>query len=201
MLITTYIPKGGEGKTSLSYSLTIDLGNWFYFTNDKINSVVPNIYNNNIDEIEKKHYQDNNNLLFDGGGFLETKMKNVLKGSDLIIIPFSIDDSNSYNSLFNYINELERLNIDFNKLIFVCNKLQKEDFNKYKEQKQLIINKGIKEENILFLRFTKLFKKTFKEKKSILEIIESSNNKSIYDNIYKEYINLLNKINTKLNNN
>lgn len=198
MLITTYIPKGGQGKTSLSYNLSIDLGKWYYFSNDTLNSIVSSIYDNSIDEIEKKHYVENN-LMFDGGGFLDSKLKNVLKGSDIILVPFEINDPNVYNSLFNLINELKLLNIDLNNVVFVCNKLTKVDFKIYKDFKELLINEeNIKKENITYLRFSKLFRNSFKEKKSILELINSSTNKKLYNNILEEYTFLIDIINKKL---
>lgn len=192
MLITIFNLKGGTGKTSLAYSLANDL-NSYYITNDTYNSVVSNVYNKVIEELNEAIISDNI-VVFDGGGFFDNDIKQVLQHSNKIIIPLEAD-INSLNSLTNFLEELLKIN---NNIIFVINKIEnnKTSLKDFEISKNFLIKEyKINEKNIFKLSNSRIFKNIFEEEKGIKQLVNSSKiNKYRYKKIYEEYKKILENI-------
>jgi len=192
MLISIFNLKGGTGKTSLSYSLAKDL-EAFYITNDPYNSIVGNIYNKVIEELDDAVIADNT-VIFDGGGFFDNTIKDILKHSDKIIIPLEVD-LNSLQSLDNFLKELKKINKN---IIYILNKVE----SSTTAQKDYIAVKGhlietysIDSNNIFKLPHSRIFKNIFDQEQGIKELINSNKkNQYTYRNFLPQYEAILNKI-------
>jgi cellulose biosynthesis protein BcsQ len=192
MLISIFSLKGGVGKTSLSYSIAKDL-NAFYITNDTHNSIVGSIYDKVIDELNDDIIKDET-VVFDGGGFFDSNIKDILKHSDKIIIPLEAD-LNSLVSLENFIKELQKINKN---IIYVLNKI--EDSNRAKKDCEEVIQYlgslfEINQEDIYTLPHTRIFKNIFNEEMGVSELINSTgSNRYIYRNFLPKYEMILRRL-------
>jgi len=175
MIITFFNKKGGVGKTSLAYNVARDL-NFYLLSND--DSIIESSYENKAMIMEKIKLIKNQNVVYDLGGFVDMNIVDILKASDIIIVP-TIADVNSLKRTINSVKELQA----FNKNIIVVGNIIR--------GKQLdFITKYI---DIKFsIRESKIFQTSLIERKSINEIVNESNlNAYRYRNIYKDYTNLL----------
>ena len=185
MLISIFNLKGGTGKTSLAYSLAKDLDS-YYITNDSYNSIVGNIYSKTIEELNDNIIADNT-VIFDGGGFFDNTIKDILKHSDKIIIPLEAD-LNSLSSLESFIVELQKINKN---IIYILNKIEtnptaQRDYKAVREH--LISEFNINDSHIFKLPHSRIFKNIFDEELGIKELINSSKkNQYTYRNILPQY--------------
>jgi len=185
MLISIFNLKGGTGKTSLAYSLAKDLDS-YYITNDSYNSIVGNIYSKTIEELNDNIIADNT-VIFDGGGFFDNTIKDILKHSDKIIIPLEAD-LNSLSSLESFIVELLKINKN---IIYILNKIEtyptaQRDYKAVREH--LISEFNINDSHIFKLPHSRIFKNIFDEELGIKELINSSKkNQYTYRNILPQY--------------
>lgn len=177
-IVTVFNKKGGVGKTSLALNLAKDL-DFYLLSND--DSIIETTYEKAkiMEEIE---LIEGANIVYDLGGFVDKNINEIIKASNLIIIP-TIADLNSLKRTLNSKKELEAVN---SKIIIVANIL--------KSNKDLeFINEFIKAD--FSIRESKIFQRSYITKQSVSEIYnESSFNKHIYRNIFKEYEALLNHI-------
>lgn len=184
-LTTIYNPKGGTGKTTLSFSLCLDL-DYYYSTNDTINSsIVLNNYEKVIDTITNKDL-DNKNIIFDGGGFIDKKILNILKISNKIIIPIETDLT-SLSTFEQVIEELQEIN---HNIYVVINKVDNK--NDLKDTLTYLKSKGIDNSNIFEIRKTRLFKRVLSDSVGVNELLKDNKlNQYLYNKVYKEYTKLL----------
>jgi len=184
-LTTIYNPKGGTGKTTLSYSLCLDLG-YYYSTNDTINSsVVLNNYDLVLDTITNKDLKDKN-IVFDGGGFIDKKIINILKISNKIIIPIETDLT-SLSTFEQVIEELLEINPN---IIVVINKVDNK--NDLKDTITYLKSKGIENADIYQIRKTRLFKRVLSDSIGVNELLKDNKlNQYLYNKVYSEYTKLL----------
>lgn len=193
MLISIFNLKGGTGKTGLSFSIAKDL-KAFYITNDPYNSIVANIYDKVIEELNDDIIETDT-VIFDGGGFFDDTIKDILKHSNKIIIPLEAD-LNSLSSLESFIAELQKINSN---IIYILNKIEntttaQRDYLAVKEH--LVSEFNINDNDILKLPHSRIFKNIFDEEQGIKELINSSKkNQYTYRNFLPQYEAILNKIN------
>ena len=179
MRITVWSKKGGVGKTSLAYNIARDL-DYFLISNDE--SIIEIAYPDKTRIMEQPKIIDN--CVYDLGGFVDEGIKDILNNSDLIIVPI-LNDLNSFKKTLLTLQEL-----DLRKTIIVANKATREDF---KEIEEFFKKKNLR---VFEIPESRIFKKSFAEKKSINEIVNKSKlNKYTYRNISKKYNELLNFIN------
>lgn len=177
-IISIASTKGGVGKTSLAFSLAKDLG-YRYATNDM--SVALNKYKN------ARYYPNKIPLypdtVYDFGGFDTPHADEILRASDIILLP----TTNDQNSLMK-------------SLVFI---------KKYKEKTILVFANMIENPNdalsiqtkiheyfpnmaFTYLRRTKLLKNALETGLSATELFESSkHNQHLYRHSYLEYQKIL----------
>ena len=184
-LTTIYNVKGGTGKTTLSYSICLDLG-YYYSTNDTINSsVVLNNYDLVLDTITNKDIEEKN-IVFDAGGFIDKKILNILNISNKIIIPLETDLT-SLSTFEQIIEELLEVNSN---IYVVINKVDNK--NDLKDTITYLKSKGIDNSNILQIRKTRVFKRVLSDSIGIKQLLKDNKlNQYLYSKVYKEYTKLL----------
>lgn len=182
-VISVFSPKGGVGKTSLSFSISKDL-NLSYITND-------------ISTVLKKHkkskYVKNKipyreNTLYDFGGFYDKNTDEIIKLSDILLIP-TINDQNSFIKTLDTIKKFN----GFVEIIVIGTMIEND-----KDKENIKKHIGVKYPNIriIFLKRTKAFKNSLEEGISIKDLVSISKlNKHRYKGIYKNYLKLTNEIN------
>lgn len=192
-MISIWNNKGGVGKSSLAYSLCLDLDT-YYMTNDTYNSLISQNYPKTIKEIPNEEFFKNERIIFDGGGFIDKDLSKFLKASSLVIVPLEVD-LNSLTSLSNFYFDLIKLNKN---VIFVLNKVENTKSGLKDKQEVLeYLNKeyGIDEANLYVMPFSKIFKKIFDLDLGVNQILSSSKiNTYRYRNIKKDYNDLLNRV-------
>jgi cellulose biosynthesis protein BcsQ len=191
MLITTYSPKGGVGKTSISFFLSHYL-KCYYKTNDTINSYVPlEIYPKVLKEDLTLDIIKNDNVVFDCGGFIDTRLEEVIENSDFLLVPLDCG-INSKMTISRIKESFESL-LDKDKIIYIINNYKNKD--KLETTKNDILSLGINEKNIIGLKSSEIFENGYEKNKCLIEISNENNfNKYIYKNIIQEWKELLNRI-------
>ena len=175
MNIVFYNKKGGVGKTSLAYNVARDLG-FFLISND--DSIIETAYEGQAKIMPKIKLIENQNIVYDLGGFTDPNVVDILKAADMVVIPTIAD----INSLKRTVNSMKEVAV-FTKNIMIIG-------NIVKQKDQEFIAEYVNAE--FFIRESKIFQKSFIEQKSITEIFnESKLHQYRYRNIYKEYESLL----------
>jgi hypothetical protein len=184
MKIAVWNKKGGVGKTSLALSLAKDLG-YYLISNDDSN--IEMAYPAMSKIMNKPSLIDN--CVYDFGGFVDANIIDIINKSDLVIIPF-FSDLNSLTKTLSTANEINNKNI-----IFVENRAEKADDINFGD-----IEKYLKSEHPIFrIKNSRIWAKTFQDKKSVLDIKnENKISKYVYRNSVTEYENLLEYIIKKI---
>ncbi|RXJ92857.1 hypothetical protein CRV00_11965 [Malaciobacter molluscorum] len=179
MITSIYARKGGMGKTNLSFGLMKELENYFYASNDYDGSMVyldkfPNKSKYIKDKRELKEvYDRDTNIIYDAGGFNSDITYEMLKKSDLIIVP-SIVEKIPLISALRLLNEIKNDKSINAKIIVALTRCEipKKDESIFSD---LMNNwfKGVADE-IVFLRKTKFFEKIIESNISFDEYIENN---------------------------
>lgn len=189
MKILVFNIKGGCAKSSLSYGLLQIMKDFQIITNDKgngYNLVLPKeMYYLIPDNEEIPTFSDNDNLIYDFGGYPDKRLKNfILKNKTMpIIIPFQPELLSFQNAISTY-NELKDLNND--NIIFVIARAKKNDYDVFKKQMEKL---GIKK-GLLEIKESKMFQNMWNKNESIKDI----ENNSLLKHTYKEVLSQLNKL-------
>lgn len=183
MKISILTKDGGAGKTAIAFGLAKDL-DYYLISND--DSVIERAYEGMAKIMSKPKIIDD--VVYDFGGFVDAGVIDVVKASDLIIVP-CINDLNSKMKAIKTIQELQAYNSNF---IVVATRLEGEkDFLEVKSA----IDKAFGNIPVMPLRKTKLFKNALEFGQSPLEL-EAESKQIAYTqrNILKEYKSLLNYV-------
>jgi len=177
-IISIASTKGGVGKTSLAFSLAKDLG-YRYATNDM--SVVLNKYKNARYYPKKiPLYED---TVYDFGGFDADHADEILRASDIILVP-TINDLNSIMKSLIFIKNYKEKTI----LVFANMIDSPNDANIIKAK----IHEHFPNLAFTYLRRTKLLKNALESGMSASELYESSkHSQHLYKQAYSEYNKIL----------
>ncbi|MCK9373619.1 MAG: ParA family protein [Sulfuricurvum sp.] len=181
MILSIVNKKGGVGKTPISFSLAKDLG---YYLQSNDNSVIESIYPDMAKITESPSLLDD--CVFDFGGFTEGGVLSIIKASDAVLIPCSID----YNSILRTVETIEEIQPHAKALFVIVTKTEKEgDFQTVKDA----ITQHFDEIEFFELRLSKVFKNAIETGLSVTELYnESPLSKNAYKTVYKQYSNILN---------
>lgn len=160
--------KGGQGKSSiaLNLALTLDAN---VISNDIITQIEDVLPEDNFLNIGKNDdfpdIEENIDVIYDLGGWIDERTVKVIKNADLIIIPMINGIMNNKTSL-NSIEQVKKFNKN---ILIIANKTKKDDFNVI----TALIAKYFPEDNfpILELKETTAFEKILEREKSIKDIV------------------------------
>lgn len=166
MRITIWSSKGGVGKSSLGLLLherleKISKKDWGVITND-IYTDLSKLPKNKVLKIttDKDIPIVDDNIIYDMGGYVSDKLYNVIKNSDLVIIP-TIPSVMCLNSHIPSVREVEKINKN---IIQVISKTK----NNFDEIKDFLISKGL-DYPVFELRHSLLVSNLFDVSKNIEE--------------------------------
>ncbi len=181
MIISVLNKKGGVGKTPISFSLAKDLG---YFLQSNDNSVIENIYPDMAKITPKPQLIDN--CVYDFGGFVDTGILDIIKASDVVIVPCV----NEYNSILRTVETIEEIKSYAKAILVIATKTEKEsDF----KQVQSAIEEYFDDLHFFELKSSKIFKNAIETGLSIDELFhENALSKSAYKSVYNQYLTVLN---------
>lgn len=177
-IISIASTKGGVGKTSLAFSLAKDLG-YRYATNDM--SVVLTKYKNARFYPNKiPLYPD---TVYDFGGFENPHADEILRQSDIILLPTTNDLNSIMKSLIFIKNFREKTILVFANMIDNSN-----DAAMIREK----IHEHFPNLAFTYLRRTKLLKNALESGMSATELYETNNHtQHLYKQAYGEYHKIL----------
>jgi cellulose biosynthesis protein BcsQ len=180
MKITVYNFKGGVGKTSiaLNIALSLDMG---IITNDVYSPIENILPEKQFIKLEKDmsipEIPEGMNIVFDLGGYIDTRAIEALRQSDKVLIPVTNDFINLQVTI-NAIDEIWEFNEN---LIIIANRTVKDDF--------LDISQAIKQFYdfpVSELKQSRVFSNLFQEKKSIRDIVKQGGLKAYSYRIINE---------------
>lgn len=176
MIVSVVNKKGGVGKTPIAFSLAKDL-NYYLQSND--NSVIENIYPNMAQITSKPKLIDN--CVYDFGGFVDAGIIDIIKKSDAVIVPCSID----YNSILRTVETIEEIKAHAQAIIIIITKTEKDtDFESTKNA----IEEYFEDLHFFELKQSKIFKNSIETGLSLTELFcENALSKSAYKTVYNQY--------------
>lgn len=169
MKIIIFNIKGGQGKTSLAVNLALTLNagvitNDLYSPLEKVlpeNQFIKVDLNSDFPNIE----EDNMNIIYDLGGWIDKRSVKLFGEADLIIIPIINDYINNQVAI-NTIEEIKKYNEN---ILIIANRTEKKD---YEDIANLIHEIYGDKFPVLELKKTTAFSKIFARSKSIEDIIK-----------------------------
>lgn len=169
MKIVVWNLKGGQGKTVISLSIAL-LKGCYVITNDTyspIEKVLPEGHALQLEPGEElPDVPDNIDLIYDFGGYPDSRVIDAIKQADAVIIPIIYESPLEMQVTINAIEEVERFS---DKIVIVANKCQGDDAGKVREVIQQFYDYPVHE-----LKKTTAFSKAIEQKKSMRELMESS---------------------------
>ncbi len=169
MKIVIYNLKGGQGKTSIAVNLALTL-DYGIITNDVYTPLETIMPENGFIKVNSEDkfplFPEEVNIIYDLGGYVDTRIVDIIKQADLVIIPIINKILNNQISI-NTINEIKEYNKN---ILVIANSTEKNDFQTIQELLKSIFN-NLKLP-ILELKKTTAFDKIFEKHKSIKAIIE-----------------------------
>lgn len=155
MNILFYTKKGGQGKTTHAIGYA-KYSNSTVYTNDYDNGtleVYENLFDNNKlkpikpgERIEDIEISDNESLVFDMGGYVDSRISTIAKFVDLCVVPICYQSKADIVPAVQTINELEKYNKN---IVILINNTEKQYVNAISDalkekftHKQFIVNKS-----------------------------------------------------------
>jgi cellulose biosynthesis protein BcsQ len=178
MITSIYSRKGGQGKTPISFALMKEDPKSFYISNDYDGCLVyldklrdRSKYISNKNDLKEIHKEDTN-IIYDAGGYVSDLTYEMLKKSDLIIVP-SIMEEIPLVSAQRLLTEMKKDKNIKAKVILVVTR--HENPKNMKDYNVLLTNmfKNLTDE-IIYLRKTKFFEIIARENISFNEYVENN---------------------------
>ena len=123
MIITVYNTKGGVGKSPISALIAKELDYKILTTDDSINE---DFISNIVEFQEKINIKGRDNIVIDLGGWIDDNTIQILKSSDVVLIPFN-SKPNSVKRTIGLINDLKELEISYNLIFTMYESVQEFD--------------------------------------------------------------------------
>lgn len=172
--ILLYSLKGGQGKTSISCAIALEL-NIPIITNDIHSPLEEILAEDKVLKLEPNEVLDseqlNNELkgegiIFDFGGYLDPRIISAFKISDLVIIPIS--DFGKKLDTQGFISSITEVEEYSKNIIIILNKMKEEEAKVVKEE----LKKNNYKYPIFEIRKSEAIEKMLNEKKSVSDIIK-----------------------------
>ncbi|WP_163556204.1 ParA family protein [Helicobacter suis] len=183
MIISVVNKKGGVGKTAFSFSIAKDL-NLFLQSND--NSLIEQLYQGKakISAYPKLIA----NCVYDFGGFVQKGVLEILKASDVLIVPCTP----LYNSILRTLESLQELYpVNPRILILITNFISLQE----KEQCAQKIQEKYKHFSFFYFKHSKILENSMQQGLSFTELASLSPlAKNAYKHFMDEYTRLLNTL-------
>lgn len=134
MKISVFNLKGGVGKSVISLNLALTM-QYNLVTNEpygKIEEVLPegSFYRMKIIQKTAPKFSKKSNIIFDMGGYVDSKVSGVLQQSDCVLMPIVFGTKDDIQVSINAINEAQRYNPN---IIIIANRTQKNDRKRLEE--------------------------------------------------------------------
>jgi len=151
------------------------------------NSVIETIYPDKA-RIGRLILQDN--CVYDFGGFVDSGVLDIIKASNAVIVPCSID----YNALMRTVETIEEIIAVNSNIIVVITKTEKEsDFETFRDE----ISSFFEDLYFLELRNSKIFKNSMETGKTVTQLYhETPLSKNAYRRVYQQYQGLIELFNS-----
>ena len=169
MKITIFNLKGGQGKTTRSLSLAL-LYKFLVITNDEYSPIDKVLSKGHVKHLKQADplpsVPDDVNLIYDFGGYPDSRLIEAVQSSNLVIIPIIYESPLDMQTTIKTIREIEQHNRN---ILIVVNKTQKTDFLKSKKVLDEFFSYPILE-----IKKSTAFVKMVEKKKSIKELMKDS---------------------------
>ncbi|MDH5647379.1 MAG: hypothetical protein OEY79_02340 [Anaplasmataceae bacterium] len=186
--ITIWSTKGGVGKTSICAELHFRLG-WSVVTNERYTMLGVMIEENNLKILKsnEKIHNYEGNIIFDFGGYIDTRIVNAIEQSTCIIVPTSNSDIDIQGTI-DTIYTVQKYNIP---IVVIINRIRHMDDCQYTLES---ISK-LGDFKYFYINESKAIFNLFRKKKSIINIIENKFMRYVYRNINIQFDSITSYIN------